>query len=201
MKKILWLVLLLSLPAAASTLDQLRAFIRTTHSATADFTQTVLDQQLTTLQRASGTLVFSRPGKFRWQYQTPYPQLIVGDGDKLWLYDQQLKQVTVRKLGQALGSTPAALLAGDGAIEQYFHLKDLGKNGALDWLEATPKQNTGSFASIRLGFRGDMLAVMELHDHFGQTTIIRFHDFRRNPPINPAMFRFTPPPGVDVIGE
>ncbi len=201
MKKILWLLLLLSLPASATALDQLRAFVSATHSATADFTQTVLDKQLTTQQQASGTLAFSRPGKFRWQYQTPYPQLIVGDGHKLWLYDPQLKQVTVRKLGQALSSTPAALLAGNGAIEQYFHLKNLGKTGAISWLEATPKRKTRSFSSVRLGFHSDMLVVMELHDRFGQTTIIRFSNFRRNPPIGPAMFHFTPPPGVDVLGE
>ncbi len=201
MKYYLFVLLMLPLAASASSLDRLQHFLRDTQSARSHFKQIVLDKQLSTIQEASGVMQFSRPGKFRWTYDQPKGQLIVGDGEKLWVYDADLKQVTVKKLDQALGQTPAALLAGQNEIEKSFRLKDLGKRGTLEWLEAIPKNGDGGFENIRMGFNGDLLDVMELRDNFGQTTVIRFPDMERNPKLDPALFKFSPPKGADVIGE
>lgn len=185
----------------ASSIDALKSFVQHTQTARAQFRQLVLDKKMATVQEASGTMEFMRPGKFRWLYEKPYQQTIVGDGAKLWLYDPDLKQVTVKKLDQAIGGSPAALLAGKNEIEKYFHLKDIGKRGSLEWLEATPKGQDSSFELVRMGFGGETLEVMELRDHFGQTTIIKFSGLERNPKLAPDVFHFTPPKGADVIGE
>jgi len=192
---------LASSSAFATSIDALKAFVQNTQTARAQFRQLVLDKKMTTVQEASGTMEFARPGKFRWLYERPYQQTIVGDGVKLWLYDPDLKQVTVKKLDQAIGGSPAALLAGKNEIEKYFNLKDIGKRGTLEWLEATPKGQDSSFELVRMGFNGEMLEVMELRDHFGQTTVIKFSALERNPKLAPDTFRFTPPKGADVIGE
>lgn len=203
MKKALLSVVLLgiSLLAHAGAIDSLRTFVRETHSARAQFSQVVLDRGGQTRQQASGTMEFSRPGKFRWTYAKPYEQLIVGDGVKLWVYDKELEQVTVKKLGEALGSSPAALLAGDNEIEKFFSLSDAGNRDGLDWLEAVPKSKDTTFEFIRMGFAGSTLKVMELKDNFGQRTVIRFDKLERNPRLGPDQFKFTPPKGADVIGD
>ena len=190
------------LPGAvlAAAVDQLQSFAKETKSATAAFSQTVLDKNGKKIQEANGTMAFSRPGKFRWVYEKPYEQLIVGDGTKLWVFDKELNQVTVRGLDEALGTTPAALLAGD-AIERNFDLQDAGTGNDLDWLQATPKNKESSFESVRLGFSGQTLAAMELKDNFGQTTLIRFFEVKANPQLSADLFQFTPPQGADVIGE
>ncbi|MDD5241179.1 MAG: outer membrane lipoprotein chaperone LolA [Sulfuricella sp.] len=187
--------------AVASSLDSLKSFLSDVKTGKAHFKQLVLDKKMTTVQESSGTMLFSRPGKFRWTYEKPYEQLIVGDGVKLWMYDVDLKQVTVKQMGRAIGSSPAALLAGNNEIEQHFELKDLGRRGTLDWLEATPKDKESSFESVRMGFSAKGLDVMELRDHFSQTTIIRFSDIERNPKFSPDTFKFTPPNGADVISD
>lgn len=192
---------LLSLPTSAATLDTLKAFVKQTQTVRAQFTQKVLDKKLGAQQESSGRMELQRPGKFRWEYDRPYQQLIVGDGVKLWLYDPDLKQVTVKKLDLAIGGSPAALLAGQGDIEKHFNLKDLGKHGGHDWLEATPRDKESTFESVRMGFNGETLEIMELRDHFGQTTLIRFTNLERNPKLSAEAFRFTPPKGADVIGE
>ncbi len=199
--RLLLLALLFPFSVCATSIDALKAFVQHTQTARAQFRQMVLDKKMATVQEASGTMEFARPGKFRWLYERPYQQTIVGDGVKLWLYDPDLKQVTVKKLDQAIGGSPAALLAGKNEIEKYFDLKDIGKRGTLEWLEATPKGQDSSFELVRMGFNGDMLEVMELRDHFGQTTIIKFSALERNPKLAPDVFRFTPPKGADVIGE
>lgn len=187
--------------AFAGSVDSLKSFVQHTQTARAQFRQLLLDKKMTTVQEASGTMEFQRPGKFRWLYEKPYQQTIVGDGAKLWLYDPDLKQVTVKKLDQAIGGSPAALLAGNNEIDKFFNLKDIGKRGTLEWLEATPKGQESSFEMVRMGFNGETLEVMELRDHFGQTTIIKFSGLERNPKLAPDLFRFTPPKGADVIGE
>lgn len=194
-------LLLLASSAHAGAIDSLRSFVRETQSARAQFSQVVLDRGGQTRQQASGTMEFARPGKFRWTYAKPYEQLIVGDGIKLWVYDKELEQVTVKKLGEALGSSPAALLAGDNEIEKFFSLNDAGSHDGLDWLEAVPKSKDTTFEFIRMGFAGSTLKVMELKDNFGQRTVIRFDKLERNPKLGPDQFTFTPPKGVDVIGE
>lgn len=192
---------LLSQPTNASSLDSLKSFLSEVKTGKAHFKQLVFDKKMTTVQESSGTMLFSRPGKFRWVYEKPYEQLIVGDGVKLWMYDVDLKQVTVKQMGRAIGSSPAALLAGNNEIELHFNLKDLGRRGTLDWLEATPKDKENSFESVRMGFSEKGLDVMELRDRFSQTTVIRFSDIERNPKISPDTFKFTPPKGADVISD
>lgn len=192
---------LTALPALADAKDRLEAFVDGTKGLKAQFTQTVFDRNGRKTQEASGSLFFSRPGKFRWVYQKPYAQLIVGDGKKLWVYDEDLDQVTVRKLDRAIGESPAALLAGSNDLEKMFTLKDAGSKDGLEWLEATPKSTEGSFERVRLGFKGDDLHTMELKDNFGQTTLLRFAGLERNPALGSSLFRFTPPKGADVIGD
>ncbi|MDQ1316146.1 MAG: Outer-rane lipoprotein carrier protein [Pseudomonadota bacterium] len=193
--------LALPLIAHAGGVDRLKAFVADAKTAEADFTQTVTDKQGRVTQQASGRMAFARPGKFRWDYNKPYEQVIVGDGAKLWLYDADLEQVTVKPLGDVIAGTPAALLAGDNAIEKYFSLKDAGKADGLEWLDATPKNKDTSFERIRMGFKGDTLVRMELFDFFGQRTTLTLSRFARNPAIAPTHFTFTPPKGADIIGE
>ena len=187
--------------AHAGGVDRLKAFIAGAKTAEADFSQTVADRNGHVTQQASGKMAFARPGKFRWDYSAPYEQVIVGDGSKLWLYDTDLNQVTVKPLGDVIAGTPAALLAGDNAIEKYFSLKNAGEAEGLEWLEATPRNRDTTFERIRMGFKGDVLMQMELFDTFGQRTTLRLTHLVRNPVIAPSRFRFTPPKGADVIGE
>lgn len=193
--------LALPLIAHAGGVDRMQAFVAGARTAEADFTQTVTDKSGRISQQASGRMAFARPGKFRWDYNKPYEQVIVGDGVKLWLYDADLEQVTVKPLGDVIAGTPAALLAGDNAIEKYFSLKDAGKADGLEWLDATPKNKDTSFERIRMGFRGDTLVQMELFDFFGQRTTLNLTRMVRNPDIPPSRFTFTPPRGADIIGE
>lgn len=199
--RIFLLALLFPISVSASGIDALKSFIEKTQTVRAQFKQTVQDRKMAAVQESSGNMELQRPGKFRWVYDKPYQQLIVGDGVKLWLYDADLKQVTVKKLDLAIGGSPAALLAGKNEIEKHFHLKDLGKRGGLDWLEATPKDKDSTFESVRMGFNGEILESMELRDHFGQTTLLKFTNLERNPRLAADAFRFTPPKGADVIGE
>jgi outer membrane lipoprotein carrier protein len=193
--------LLFSGAAHAAAIDDLRNFIAGTRSAQATFTQTVIGRSGRKPQRSSGTMAFARPGKFRWTYDKPYQQLIVGDGDKLWVYDQDLNQVTVKTLGKALGSSPAALLAGDDAIEKNFKLSEGGSAEGIAWVEAEPRSQEGSFERLRIGFAGGALKSMEIVDNFGQTTILSFGPVERNPALPASLFHFVPPKGADVVGE
>ena len=195
---------LLFLPcmALAGAMDSLKSFIKDTRVARATFSQIMLDKNARTIQEASGTMQFKRPGKFRWVYEKPYEQLIIGDGTKVWFYDLDLNQVTVRKLDIAIGSSPAALLAGDNTIEENFDLSEIGLQGELEWLEAKPKMKEGSFELMRLGFTPTgILKTVVLHDNFGQTTVITFSRLEKNPKLAPETFKFTPPKNSDVISD
>lgn len=192
---------LLALPAHAGPIEKLHTFIEQTRSARAVFTQTVADSSGQISQQASGTVQFQRPGRFRWTYSKPYEQLIVGDGEKLWIYDKDLNQVTQRKLDKALGSSPAALLAGADNIEKYFSLNALGKKGKLDWLEVKPYDEESLFDKVRMGFNKNTLEVMELYDHFGQKTTIKLSKLERNPVTPGDTYSFTVPDGADVVTE
>lgn len=188
--------------AHASAIEKLKSFIAATRSAQANFTQEVLDQNGKRIQRASGIMQFQRPGKFRWNYQKPYEQLIVGDGTKFWLYDKDLNQVTVKKLDAALGSSPAALLSGSNEIERGFTLKEDGSRDGLEWLQAIPRAQDSGFERIRMGFDAQAgLAIMELSDTFGNTTMLKFSAMQRNPRIPERQFHFTPPKGADVLSD
>ena len=194
--------MLCSANAHADAIDKLKTFISSTHSGQANFTQDVLDKGGKKIQASSGNMQFVRPGKFRWAYQKPYEQLIVGDGEKFWLYDTDLNQVTVKKLDAALGSSPAALLSGNNEIERGFVLKATESRDGLDWLQATPRTSDTSFQQILMAFDAQSnLAVMELHDAFGHKTVLRFTGMQRNPQLSSQIFKFVPPKGADVLGE
>lgn len=181
-------------------IGQFRRFVQSTQSARADFTQTVTDAKGKSATPSKGVLQFQRPGKFRWVYEKP-AQVIVGDGKNVWLFDQDLNQVTIRKLDAAFSSTPAALLAGRAEIDAAFTLVAGGQSDALVWVNAEPKQKDAGIEKIRMGFAGETLQVMELADAFGNTTRIVLSKFERNAKIDASSFSFTPPKGADVVGE
>jgi outer membrane lipoprotein carrier protein len=185
----------------AGAVERFNTFLRTTHSASATFEQAVYDRNRNLVQEASGRFMFLRPGRFRWIYEKPTEQLIVGDGERVWIHDPDLNQVTVRRLSKALGSTPAALLAGAGDIDSAFELSEAGEREGLEWLEARPRDREAGFERILLGMGAAGVAAMELTDHFGQTTVLRFKDMVPNPKLDAADFRFEPPAGADVLGE
>jgi outer membrane lipoprotein carrier protein len=195
------LLTLISSCAQASSLERFSEFIAGTLTARGEFEQRIYDSSRKLLQESRGVLAFSRPGRFRWSYVRPYAQLIIGDGSKVWIYDEDLKQVTVKRLDQALGSTPAALLAGDNQAMRAFSLSDKGTRDGIEWLEAKPRDKESNFERIRMGFGPDGPQVMELVDTFGQTTVLKFKSLERNPNLDPALFRFAPPKGADVIGD
>jgi len=198
------LILLLAAFASAAHADAIgrfKSFLSTTQSGRADFEQQVYGREGKVTQASKGSFVFQRPGRFRWTYAKPLDQVIVGDGERVWIHDRDLNQVTVRKISKALGSTPAALLAGSSDIEKAFELTDAGTRDGLEWLEAKPREADAGFERIRMGFGTAGLEAMELTDNFGQTTRLRFSNLQRNPKVDPAEFRFEPPKGADVLGE
>jgi len=194
-------VLLLPTLACAAGVERFQAYLRSTQTASADFEQQVFDREKKLVQRSKGSFTLQRPGRFRWSYAQPYAQLIVGDGKRVWIYDEDLNQVTVRAMARALGSTPAALLAGAADVERAFELSDAGQRDGLEWVEAKPREREAGFERIRLGLGTAGVQAMELTDHFGQTTLLRFSNIARNPPVDPSAFRFVPPKGADVLGE
>jgi len=201
MRFALLLLVVFSAAAQAAAIERFKSFARSTQSARADFEQKVLDRSGKQVQLAKGSFVFQRPGKFRWVYAKPVDQVIVGDGERVWIHDRDLNQVTVRRLSKALGSTPAALLAGGADVEKAFELSEAAARDGLEWLEAKPREREAGFERVRMGFGADGVEAMELLDHFGQTTQLRFTNLKRNPKVDPAEFRFTPPKGADVLGE
>lgn len=192
---------MLSAAASADEVQNLKAFFQNTTSMRAKFHQTVVDNLGRKVQEVTGSMQLQRPGKFRWDYDKPYVQLIVGDGKKVWLFDPDLNQVTVRPLDKVLGSSPAALLAGSKDIDKTFDLKGVGRQGELDWVQATPKEKESGFERVALGFKGNMLHEMEMRDSFGQITVIEFSAQEVNPKLEPKNFRFAPPQGTDVLSE
>ncbi len=187
--------------AQASATQDLNRFFQKVQRYSAQFQQVVLDEALNPIQESSGTLLIDRPGKFRWEYTTPYNQQIIGDGKQVWVYDIELKQAAVRRMEGALGTTPAILLAGKGSLDSGFEVKDLGKQGELDWVQMKPKKNDGGFENIRIGFEKGRIRILEMIDGFGQTTRVTLKDARENGPMDAKKFQFKPPPGVDVIHE
>lgn len=184
----------------ATGLDQLKAYLNNAHAARGEFSQTVIARAGRKPQQSSGTFAFQRPGKFRWTYEKPYAQLLVSDGEKFWSYDQDLNQVSVKKIGEALGATPAALLAGE-SLDKNFVLKDDGVIENMEFVLATPKAEDATFARVRIGLVNNVPRTMEIHDNFGQITLLNFRSFTSNPDLPAGQFRFTPPAGADVVGE
>ena len=192
---------LLSCAASADDVQNFRTFFQNTTSMRAKFHQTVVDNLGRKVQEVTGSMQLQRPGKFRWDYDKPYVQLIVGDGKKVWLFDPDLNQVTVRPLDKVLGSSPAALLAGNKDIDKTFDLKSVGQQDQLNWIEALPKEKESGFERVMLGFKGSTLAEMEMRDSFGQVTVIEFSGQQVNPKLDAKSFVFNPPKGADVLSE
>jgi outer membrane lipoprotein carrier protein len=180
---------------------QLRAFVDGARSAEGEFEQVVTAQSGRRPQEASGSFAYARPGRFHWEYDRPYRQVLIGDGKVLWSWDPDLNQVTVREIGDALGATPAAILFGSGALDDNFELADGGEHDGLAWAEARPRQTESGFEALRIGLADGRLMRMEMRDHFGQTTVIRFTRLQANPALAADRFRFTPPAGADIIGD
>ena len=189
----------------AGAINSLNRFLDSTHTLRAEFTQTVTPKKNgKPPDKSSGIIILSRPGKFRWEINMPYKQLLLGDGQKIWMYDPDLNQVTVRPAENALGGTPAALLSGENRarLEKDFILSEIKENSdTLQWLEAKPKAQDSGFEKIRIGFSENLPRAMEIHDSFGQVTSLRFSGIERNPAIDPSLLRFSPPDGADIIGE
>jgi outer membrane lipoprotein carrier protein len=177
-------------------------YLATLKTLSANFSQVVRSRDGQVTDRASGTLSIARPDRFRWDYQKPYLQTIVADGKRLWLYDSDLQQVTVRALEQGLGSTPAMLLSGAGKVGDAFAAAGVETKGDWTWCRLAPQQDGSDFEQVSLAFtRGGELAAMELRDKLGQSTVIEFGAVKRNLPLDDQLFRFEPPPGADVIGR
>ncbi|MGF6766031.1 outer membrane lipoprotein carrier protein [Paraburkholderia sp. GAS33] len=203
--------LLVAQHAFASGTEQLKAFVSQVHSARGDFVQQEVRapskaqsasdavQVMPKNSTSSGTFVFARPGKFIWSYEKPYQQILQADGDKLYVYDKDLNQVTVRPLGGALGASPAAILFGSNDLDKNFTLRDAGVKAGIDWLELIPKAKDTQFQSVGIGFRDGNLQAMELHDVFGNVTLLTFSNIQKNPPLPADAFKFTVPKGADVI--
>ena len=186
--------------ASSEARDRLEAFTSSTETYRAEFEQTLYDEDSEPLESSSGSVILKRPGRFVWRYDGPEAQVIVADGEKLWLYDQSLEQVTVNPLGERLAGTPLELLMGDEPLEDTFDIKTLGESEGVEWLELTPTTGQSDFDAVFVGLDEQGLAAMELRDGFGQATQIRFSDFRADPNVKPEVFEFDIPEGVDVIG-
>lgn len=194
-------VLLLAATAAqADAIDTLKAFVSEVKTGRASFTQVVTSPDGAKKKTSNGSFEFARPNRFRFAYAKPYEQLIVGDGQKIWLHDPDLNQVTVRPMGEALGSTPAALLAGTN-LDKDFTLKALPDEAGLQWVQATPKQKDNGFQSVKVGFKARQLAAVEIVDSFGQRSRLDFTQVEGNAALPADRFRFTPPQGADVLSQ
>jgi outer membrane lipoprotein carrier protein len=194
------LLLVAAFGARADAVDSLREFSRDVKSARATFTQVVTAPDGKKHKTSSGTFELARPDRFRFAYVKPYAQLIVSDGQKLWIHDAELNQVTTRSAEQALGATPAALLAGS-ALDKDFELAALPDADGLAWVQAKPKAADLTYRSIRIGFRAKQLAAVEILDSFGQRSRLDFSELTTNAPVAADRFRFTPPAGADVIAQ
>lgn len=194
-------MLVMPLIAKADGTSSLKNFYDKSHAMRANFYQLVTDKQGRKIQEVYGQMQLKRPNKFRWDYNKPFEQQIISDGKQVWLYDTELAQVTVRELSKALGSSPAALLAGDDNLDKNFKLVNASRTDNLDWVVATPKDKDTGFDQISLGFKDNALQEMDLVDSFGHQTKIVFTKLESNPVIDAKTFLFKPPKGVDVVGE
>lgn len=181
--------------------ERVERFLAGLQGLQAQFRQTLTDSKGLVTGESAGTLAIRRPNRFRWDYREPNEQLIVADGTRIWLYDKDLEQVTVRRVDESLSATPAMLLSGEGTLSDNFKATQMQQEGAVQWVRLEPVRNDTDFKYVRLGFAGDALQFMQLADKLGQTTTLEFSKFERNPPLDPAQFVFTVPPGADVIGD
>lgn len=188
----------------AAALEQFKAFVANTRSARGDFSQRMVKEEggkMRASNPASGSFLFSRPGKFIWTYKKPYEQVLQADGDNLYLHDKDLNQVTVRKLGNAIGSSPAAILFGSNDLEKNFALSEAGEKEGIEWLQAIPKAKDTQFEKIGIGLKDGVPVAMELRDTFGQVSVLTFTKFEKNPSLSANQFHFVMPKGADVLQQ
>lgn len=185
--------------AEIAPIEQLKSFLAKTASLTADFKQVTLNENGLATQTSHGLFYLSRPGKFRWSYKAPFEQEIVSNKGKVWFYDADLEQVTIKKLDESLGSTPALLLSGEIALEENFKLQQQGIDEEMQWIKLSPKNEDSGFNYILIGMQGASIGGMELSDNFGQLTRIYFLNVRQNPVLAGSVFEFKAPEGVDVF--
>ncbi|MEY3790913.1 MAG: Outer-rane lipoprotein carrier protein precursor [Pseudomonadota bacterium] len=198
------LLICLPLLAQASALEQFKAFVAGTKSARGEFTQRMVKEdggKMRVSSTASGVFLFARPGKFIWTYQKPYEQILQADGEKLFIYDKDLNQVTIKILGNAIGTSPAAILFGSNDLEKNFTLSEGGLREGIEWLQAIPKAKDTSFEKIGIGLKDGMPVAMELRDSFGQISLLSFTKFEKNPSLPANQFHFTLPKGADVLQQ
>ena len=200
----LMLLLFLSLSQslwAESGIRQLETFLQDLKTLKADFRQTLQQPDYDQVYASNGVFYLRRPGQLRWEYQTPSEQLIVADGNRVWLHDIELEQVSHRSQKAVLDGTPAQLLSGTGPISQHFEVNELGVESELTWVELIPKGKEAQFSSVRLALQESRLERMEMFDKFGQVTRFFFDNMQRNPKLDDALFEFEPPPLIDLIGD
>ena len=189
---------------ATPALERLNAFYSHVNSMSAEFTQSIISESKSSVEKSQGTLDMQRPGKFRWHYTLPYEQEIIADGKKLWIYDVEMEQVIVKPLDLVLGNTPAVLLSGNANIAEKFTIEEITEEGgdkSLYWMQLVPKDKESGFEKLLLAFSGSDIQIMELKDAFGQVTRLTFSNLVRNPKIKASTFKFKAPKGVDVIDE
>lgn len=185
---------------AGEGLQRLDRFYNQVHSFQADFHQVLRDAKGNVLQESNGVMMLQRPDRFRWTYDEPYPQLVVGDGKRIWFYDKELEQVSVKSMEKTIGNTPALMLSGNRPLTSEFDITGEGRREGRVWVVLEPRQADSNFQAVHVGF-GDELEMMVLEDQFDQTTRIEFTNVQRNPDLDPQLFTFVVPEGVDVVGE
>ena len=192
--------LVISSVNAGEPLDQLNSFIQDIETFEANFEQTLYDADSEPLQKSIGNIRLKRPGKFIWTYFSPDEQQIVADGERIWMYDKDLEQVTVNTIDDRIAGTPLVLLMRAAPLGDTFLIKELGQSDGINWVELTPKATSSDFEQVFIGMKGTDLAAMELRDNFGQATQIIFTEFQAGIEFSDSLFEFVVPDGVDVIG-
>jgi outer membrane lipoprotein carrier protein len=187
--------------AKAEPVAQLKVFLKVSKSLSADFKQVLINESGNPTQTSYGVFYLQRPGKFRWDYQKPFQQQIVSNTGKVWFYDTDLEQVTVKKVDESLGSTPALLLSGDVSLDDNYTMEGQGVEGDMQWVKLLPKSQDSSFKYVLIGLSKGTLAGMELSDNFGQLTRIYFSNVIVNAPLKQTLFEFQPPKGADVFND
>jgi outer membrane lipoprotein carrier protein len=187
--------------AAESPIDRLLRVIDNGKTMQADFAQVAVDEAGNPGRKANGVLYLQRPGKFRWDYQQPYKQQVITNGGKVWFYDVDLEQVTVKRMDKAIGSTPALLLTGQVSLKTNFTMEQQGEEEGISWVKLLPKGEESTFKYVTIGLKGEQLSGMELADNFGQLTRIYFSNVKPGAKLDPALFEFKAPPGVDVFED
>lgn len=187
---------------AVERVDPLKSFLNDFNSLQANFSQSLLNENGEEIEKTSGTLYLQQPGKFNWSYKNPYIQTIISNGKVLWIYDEDLEQLTIRELdNNVFNKTPAAIILGDSILEKHFTQTDLGNIEGFEWVELIPRDVEAQYKNIRLGFDRRRLGMMIIADNLGQTTRIDFSDVNKNATLSPELFNFVVPAGVDVIDE